>query len=154
MEHLVGFIDDSVPKRKALACGISVVLLHHSILDTAQRQNVRLSHEVEQSTRSTDQNVASLLEFQTLSRHWASTIHDARPQHGSVAKTARFIEDLRRQLTGRRNDQHKWFGSHCISGRIEPSSKVRTCSCELLCLAHELREHWNEEGGRLPRPFR
>lgn len=124
------------------------------VLDTTQRQNVRLSHKVEQSARSANKNVASLLKLQTLSCYWASSIHDARPQHGSVAETTGFIEDLCRQLTGRRNDQYKWLTGHCVSCRVKPGSRVRTRGCELLGLSHELREHWNEKGGRLPRPYK
>lgn len=115
------------------------------LLHTAERQNVRLVHEVEQATRRADQNIAAFLELLSLVTDGSTSVHDAGTKHRTVAKTASLIKDLGRKLAGRSHDENQRFSTYGVDGRIKASSQIRASSCELFGLSHQLRKNGNEK---------
>lgn len=106
---------------------------------------MRFVHEVEKTTRSTDEDVTSLLEFLALLTHRRTSVHHARTQHGAVAQSASLVKDLSGQLSSGSDNQHQRLGADGIHSRIEASRQVGTSCRELLGLSHQLREDGNEE---------
>ena len=121
----------------------------NTLLDTAKRQNMRLLHKIKQPSRSSDEDIAALLEFVSLSPHGGTTIRNAGPQHGPVAETSSFIEDLGRQFTGRGHNQHQRLCANRVGHRVVSSAQVGTGSSQSLRLAHQLGKDGNEEGSGL-----
>ncbi len=55
--------------------------LDWNLLDAAERQNMSPLHEINQATRSSDQDIASLLELIHLVAGWCTAISDAGAEH-------------------------------------------------------------------------
>lgn len=113
---------------------------------------MRSVHEVLETPRRGNQNIAALAEFHDLLRDGSTAIHHTRAKHGAIAESSSFVEDLSGKLTGRSNDQDEWLRADTVSLRVEPSS-IGTRSREALGLAHELRQHWDQEGRGLAGPY-
>ena len=135
MDHLVGFVDDGV-------------------LDTTKRQDMRLVHEVDETTRSANQNVASLLQLHALLTDWTTAIDDAGTQHRAVAETASLIEDLSGQLTSRGNDDDQRFSTNRVKVLIEALAEIWARGSQLLGLSHQFGQDRNEEGCSFARAYK
>ena len=118
---------------------------------TTQGQNVGSIHKVKQTTRSADENIATLLELRSLMGQRSTSIHNARAQHGTVAKTASLIKDLGGKLSGRSNHKHQRLSADRIGLRVKSMPQIRTGSCELLGLSHQLGKNRNKESCSLSR---
>lgn len=110
------------------------------LLETSHGQSVRIPHEVHKATGSGNKDVATLLQLLTLVFHWSTTVHHARAQHGTIAETTRFIEDLTGQLASWADDKDERLSTNTrlVSGR--------TWSLKHTSLAHQLGEDRQEEG--------
>lgn len=114
-------------------------------LDAAKRENVWLLHKVKQPSRSSDEDIATLLKLLSLVTSGSTTVSDTRTQHRAIAQTTGFVEDLCGQLASRGNDEHQRLRTNRVRGRVEFGSQIRTRCSKLLCLTHQLREHGNKE---------
>jgi hypothetical protein len=121
------------------------------ILDTAERQYVRLVHEIKQSSGGTDQNVAAHLEFIALITDRRATVNNTGPQHRPVTQTSCLIENLCGELPSRGHNQHKRLSTHGIYTWSVASGKVRTRGGQLLRLSHQLRKNGNQKSGSFSR---
>ena len=111
-------------------------------------QKVGSGHEVDETTRSSDEDVTTFLEFVHLLAHRTATICNAWAKHGAIAESTTLIEDLAAQLSSRCDDQDERLSSYTLR-LIEAFSKVGTRSSELLGLTHQLGESRNQVGCRL-----
>lgn len=112
---------------------------------------MRHRHEVKQTSRCCNENVAPTLKLVLLLSLWRTTVRYARSQHGTIAETAGFIEDLGAQLTSGSNDQDQRLGADGIDSGIETIGQVWTTACQLLHLTHEFRDGRDQVGGGLSR---
>jgi hypothetical protein len=87
-----------------LDLGISSVVRQVDLLETLQRKQVVLAHEVHQATRGGDENITTHLELLALVLGRSTTVYNARTQHGAVAQTTSLIKDLTSKLAGRADD--------------------------------------------------
>jgi hypothetical protein len=72
-----------------LDLGISSVVRQVDLLETLQRKQVVLAHEVHQATRGGDENITPHLELLALVLGRRTTIDDARTQHSAVTQSTR-----------------------------------------------------------------
>jgi len=112
------------------------------ILDTAHGEDVRLVHQVAETARSGDEDIAALTEIIECHAHGHATIHDAWAQHGPVAHATGLIPRLHRKLARRHDDNDEWLGPDLLETR-------RLGSAELLGLAHQTRHDRNHVAGGL-----
>ena len=112
-----------------------------------------LRHEVKQTARSCNKNIAAFGKFGSLITGRTSTIRNTGAEHRAVAETTSFIEDLAAELTSRGNDQDQRFGSDTIGVFVEPVGQVGSGSCQLLDLAHELGNARDQERRSLARTY-
>lgn len=112
-----------------------------------------LLHEIEQTARSGNQNVTSLLKLLTLEASRSTAISNTRAQHGPVAQTTGFIKDLSGQFTSGADNQNQRLCSNGMFPWVESFREVRSRSSQLPRLAHQLGKNWNEESPRLSRAY-
>ena len=112
-----------------------------------------LVHEIHESSRSADEDIASFLELISLVTHRSSTIHHTGAKHRTIAQTAGLVEYLGRKLSGGRNNQHQRFGTNSIGHRIKACGQVRTRGSQLSRLSHQLRKNGDQKCGRLSRSY-
>lgn len=124
-EELVGFVEDSE-------------------LETSERQQVHVLHEVHQTSRSGNEDVAPHLELLALVPAGGAAVDDARAQHGAIAETTSLIEDLARQLASGADDENERLGTNSVSQRIV-SRRVGAGCRKLASLAHQLGEDGKQE---------
>lgn len=137
IEHLIGLIDDGV-------------------LDTSHGDEVRLVHESTQAARSGDENVTALAEIVDLLTHWVATVSGAWAKHGLVAHAASLVEDLDSKLAGGNDDDHQRLSTDAVAAMIIAGESVVdlwTMTAELLGLAHQSAQDWDEVGGGLARAY-
>jgi hypothetical protein len=67
-----------------------------SLLDTMKRKDMRLLHKIKETARSSDQDVATLLQLFPLFAHRTTAVDDAWAQHGTIAEATGLVEDLSR----------------------------------------------------------
>jgi hypothetical protein len=126
-------------------------LVDHNELDALERENTATLEEVDETSGSTDKNVTTLAELETLGHGIGTTVDHTRTKHGPVTETTTFIEDLSSQLTGGSDDKNQRFS------RVStlPSEKsVGTRSRQTLGLAHQLGQDGDEESSRLSRTYK
>lgn len=111
-EHLIGLINDSK-------------------LDASHREDVRLVHQVLETARGTNKQVTALAELLKVDANGNTSVRAHGAQHGTVAKSAGFVEDLLSQLAGRDDDNDKGLGTHAAT--VDGAR-----SLELANLAHQL----------------
>lgn len=130
MKHLIGFINDH-------------------IADTAQRQDLRAIHEVNQTAGGGDEDVAALRDLLHLFPHRAAAVDDARAQHRAITEFAGLVEDLNGQLAAWTDDHDKRLSS---AGRVNAGlvgDRIRAGSRQLLGLAHQLVDDGDQIGSSL-----
>lgn len=87
----------------------AVSLVKNEVLDVLQGDATTL-YEVDQTSGSSHQEIASTLDLAKLRTNVGSTVDDARPHPGTVGKLPRLIVDLRDQLTGGCEDERCGVG--------------------------------------------
>lgn len=112
-----------------------------------------LFHEIKKTAGSGNQDIASFLKLLTLEARRSTTIGDTRTQHGAIAQTTRFIEDLSCQFPSGADDQNQRLCSNSILPWVKLFREVRPRSSQLPRLAHQLGKNWNQEGPRLSRAY-
>lgn len=118
-------------------------------LEAAQGQRARLrGHDVLQATGSPNEDITSETEIGKLVSTRTTTVEKARTQHATVAQATTFIEDLDSELASWADNEHQWLSLHRVGDRVVPS-RVRSGSCELLDLTHQLRQDRDEVGASL-----
>lgn len=125
-----------------------ISLVDDGELETTEREQVQVLHEVHETTGGRNQDVAAHLQLLTLVTGRSTTVDHARTQHRAVAQTACFVEDLASQLSGGTNNEDKRLSTNLVGQRVVAGG-VRARSCELASLAHQLGEDGDEEGGCL-----
>jgi hypothetical protein len=113
--------------------------------DTSKRQDVGLAHDIDESTRSGNEDVATLVELSNLFTDRATAICDAGTKHGPIAQTTSLIEDLAAELASRSNNKNQRLSTDAVTVRVEAVGKVGTRSSKLLGLPHELGEDRDQE---------
>lgn len=126
LKHLIGLVDDCE-------------------FDTLHAQDVRLVHQILETTRSTDEKVAALGELLKVAAHGDTTVGAHRAQHGTVTKTAGLVKDLLSKLTGRNHDDNKRLGADASS------LHGGTRALQLADLAHQLGDDRDQISGSLAR---
>jgi hypothetical protein len=121
-------------------------------LEAIERQEIELRHEVKQSSRSGNENIAPHLELLSLQPGGGTTIDDAWTKHGAVAQSTSFIEDLACKLTGWANDKDQRLRTHAIRQWIV-ANRVRTRGGQETGFAHELRQDGDQVCRSLARAF-
>ena len=106
---------------------------------------MRLGHDVEQTTWSGDEKVTPLLELGDLLTDRPTAVCYTGSQHGAVAESASFVEDLTTELTSGCDNEDKWLATNAIALGVEVVGQVWSRCSQLLGFAHELGDHWNEE---------
>jgi hypothetical protein len=119
--------------------------------NTTERQDIRLGHEVDQTTWSSNENVTALGQLLSLFTHRTTAIGNARAEHRAIAKTTRLVEDLTTQLTSWCYDEDQRLSTNSVDIRVEAVSEVWATSSKLLNLAHELRDGRDQVSSGLPR---
>ncbi len=132
VKHLIGFVDDHVPKSSKTEDGGT---LHH----------------VDETTRRCDQDVAPLAQLSDLIAHRPSAIDDAGPKHAPVTELASFIENLHGQLAGRADDDYKRLSTNRIPIPVSKHGRIRAAGRKLLGLAHQLVQDGDQISSRLAR---
>lgn len=112
-----------------------------------------LVHEVHESSRSADEDIAAFLQLISLVTHRSATIHHTGAKHRAIAQSASLVEDLGRKLPSGRNNQHQRFGTDGIGPRIKARGQVRTRGSQLSRLSHQLRKNGDQKCGRLSRAY-
>jgi hypothetical protein len=113
-----------------------VSLIDDGVSNAGKRQDVGLRHKVEETTGSSNEDVAAFHQLILLFANWCTTVGDAGAKHGSIAQTASLIEDLAAKLAGRGNDQDKRFAANGVMLRVEAVGEVGTRSGKFLGLTH------------------
>lgn len=116
--------------------------------DATETQDRGLVDQVLEAAWSADNDVAALGELLDLLAQWATTVSDAWAEHGAVAQTAAFIENLNAQLASGANDQHQRLSANAVGCRIVRAG-VRSLGSELLGLTHQHGDDWDEVCGCL-----
>jgi hypothetical protein len=83
MKQLISLINDGEAVRSKRIVNMKAGKRNEP--NTVEGQDVRLVHEVLETSRSSDENVTSLLELITLLTDRTTTIDDTWPQHRTVA---------------------------------------------------------------------
>lgn len=128
MKHLVGLIDDHVPK-------------------AAKSEHLRPVDEVQQTARGRDKDVTSLAELVDLVAEGATAVDNTGSEHATVAKLAGLHEDLDGKLASGYHDANQWLGTHRRAGSTR--RRIGTGSSKLLGFAHQLVQDGNEIGSSL-----
>lgn len=102
-------------------------------------------HEVNQATRSGNEDITALLELLLLVNQRSTPIHNAGAQHGTVAQTASLIKDLSGKLPGRSNHKHQRFSANSIVSGVPVRPHKRPGSRELLSLSHQLGKNRDQK---------
>ena len=79
-----------------------------------------------------------------------ATVHNARSQHGAITKLSRLVENLQGKFASWHNDQNQRLCGHLVNTLTE-SVWVGPERRELLGLAHELAQDWNQVSRGLAR---
>lgn len=87
----------------------AVSLVKHKVLDVLQGDATTL-YEVDQTSRSSHQEIASTLDLAKLRTDVSSTVDDARSHPGTVGELPRLVVDLRDQLTGGCENERRGVG--------------------------------------------
>lgn len=128
-----------------------ICLVYNDVAHTAKSESLGAINHVCQTTRSPDQDVATLAELLFLGAHRATTINHAGPKHGPIAELPGFVEDLNRQLPRRQHDDDERLSAeHDVSRRVIGRG-VRAVSREFLGLSHQLVQDRNEISASLAR---
>jgi hypothetical protein len=118
VKHFIGLINDRVPTSLSVPLFASMhtrtCFEGISLPNTAKRQDVSLRHKIEKTTRSRNENIASLLKLFTLKARRSTAISNTGTEHRSVAKTASIVKDLSCQFTSRADDQNQGLGSNSV----------------------------------------
>jgi hypothetical protein len=121
-----------------------ISLIDDGVANTVEREQVGTTHEVQEATRSSDENVTALAKLDHLLTHRTTTVSNARTKHRAIAETTSFVEDLAAELTSRSDDENERLSSNTLSASIEVSGDKRTRSGDLLSLAHQLGDDGNQ----------
>ena len=105
-------------------------------------------HQVAETTRGPDQHVAAAPKVGNLVAERGPAVDDRRTQHRAVAEATGLVEDLGCELARRRHDDDQGLGANAVGQGVE-GRRIRTRSGHDLGLAHELRQHGDQESGRL-----
>ena len=122
-------------------------LRRFNLPNTVQGEDVRFAHDVDETTRSSNENVTTFLELSDLLTDWTTTICNAGTKHGAIAQTTSLIEDLCAKLTSGSDNEDQWLSTNTIV--LLTLCNVGTRSSELLGLAHQLGENRDEESSSL-----
>jgi hypothetical protein len=133
-----------------VACIVSWIAAN--LLETTERQQIEVLHEIHETTRCGNENIAAHLQLFALITSRSTTVDDARAQHSAVAESTSLVEDLAGQLSSRADDEHKRLSADAVCEGVVPSG-IRTRGRELAGLAHELRQDREEEGSCLSRSW-
>ena len=112
---------------------------------------MRSRHDVNETTRSGNEDVATFSQFSHLLTHGTTAVCNAGTQHRSIAQTSSFVEDLAAELTSRSNDEDEWLSPNSVRLSIEAIGQVGSLGGELLGLAHQLGETGDQECSCLAR---
>ena len=93
------YLKVSIPR----SYGIFLVL--SGLPESGEGQKIATAHEVHETTRSSNQDVATLPQLVHLLPTRSSTVNDTRTEHRAVAETPSFIKDLSGQFACRSNDK-------------------------------------------------
>lgn len=85
----------------------AVSLVKNEILDVLEGDSTTL-YEVDQTSRSSHQEIASTLDLAKLRTDVSSAVDDTGSHPGTVGKLPRLVVDLRDQLTGRCENERSW----------------------------------------------
>lgn len=108
-------------------------------LDPTHGDDVGLVHEIAESARSGDENVAAFAQIIDVLTEWPAAVGNAWAKHGAITHPTRFVEDLDGELAGGDDNDDEWLSTHAVASGIEVASGgVRLWRSELLRLAHEL----------------
>lgn len=86
MQHLISLIDDHV-------------------LETLESQESRTAHEVNQTTGSGNEQIATLRKQRDLLTKRATTVDDTGTKHGTITKASSLIKDLGGKLSVGADDE-------------------------------------------------
>ena len=130
VQHLVSFVNDGEANSR-------------------QGQNVRSRHDVNEATRSSNENIATFSQLGHLLTHGTTAIGHARTKHGAIAEATSFVKDLAAELTCRSDDEDEWLSTNRVGLSVEAVGQVGALGSKLLGLAHQLGETRDQEGGGL-----
>src|SRR6187402_3401895 len=105
-----------------------VSLINDHVFKTLKGQDMRTVDKVTKTTRSANEDIASLLKLQDLLTDWATTIDDTRAKHGTIAETTGLIEDLGSQLSTWCYNQNQWLSANTRGDTRLEGGRVRTRS--------------------------
>lgn len=113
---------------------------------------MRLTHEVDNTTWSANEDVTPLLELLTLEAGRCAAVNNTGTQHRPITEAPSIIEDLSSQLTSWTHNENQWLSSNCIRLGIEVFSHIGARGSQLLCFTHQLGQNWDEESAGFAGP--
>ena len=119
-------------------------------LYTAHAQPIWAIHEILETTRSANEDIAALGKLVEACARWVAAVSDTWTKHRAIAHAARLVEDLNGKLTGGNDDEDQWLGADAMNPSVEGAGSGVGARClELLGFAHKLRNDWNQVSGCL-----